>query len=308
LTAALLLALLAAQAGGEIAAPPFTLIYPASHETEARRIAAAIPGIVERQERSLGSPPLPPSRLWLLPGAPGTETAPGAPEGSPGVPGIPGVPGVPSWAAGVALPRDRAILIWPDRVGRYTQRHLLSVVAHETAHLIAHEAAGRGADLMPRWFREGVASNMAREGEWMDFFYLWASPISSSDRPIAELSGSFSEEGSIVMTHAAYAGSFSFVGFILGRHGGSILASIMRGLREGLDFEEAYRAAAGADLADDEQAWSATIRGRTRWAAILTSSVTLWLTITLIATLAYLRKRRRSLRTIERWTEEDPLD
>jgi hypothetical protein len=208
----------------------------------------------------------------------------------------------------VALPREHRILIWPDRIGRYTQRHLLSVVSHETAHLITYRAAGDGADLMPLWFREGVASNLAREGEWLDFFYLWASPISSSDRPLDELSASFGAAGSSLLTRAAYAGSFSFVRFIEERHSPSLPSSVLAGLREGLDFGTAYRRAAGVSLRQDERDWASTIRGRTRWVAIITSSFTLWVTITLLATIAYLRKRRRALRTMERWTEEDPFD
>ena len=291
--AGLLLCLLASPAASELEAPPFTVIFTPPYRAEAERIAAEIPAIVERQTRALGSPPLAPAELHLLPES-GRDD--------------PGREGIPSWAAGVALPHEHRILIWPDRIGRYTQRHLLSVVAHETAHLVAHRAAGMGAHHMPPWFREGVASNLAREGEWLDFFYLWASPISSSDRPLEELSGSFGSEDPMALTRAAYAGSYSFVRFIEERHSPDLPASVLAGLREGLGFETAYARAAGVTLRHDEAEWAATMRGRSRWVAIVTSSFTLWLTITLLATLAWLRKRRRTRMTMERWTEEDPFE
>lgn len=289
----LLLLLLASPAPAELESPPFTVIFTPPYRAEAERIAAELPAIVERQVRLLGSPPLEPAELHLLSDTSGEER--------------PGHEGIPSWAAGVALPHENRILIWPDRIGRYTQRHLLSVVAHETAHMIAHHAAGNGAHRMPRWFREGVASNLAREGEWLDFFYLWASPISSSDRPLEDLSASFGTGGS-GLTRAAYAGSYSFVRFIEEKHSASLPSSLLAGLRAGLGFETAYARAAGVPLRVDEQAWAASMRGRSRWVAIITSSFTLWATITLLATLAYLRKRRRTRQTMERWAEEDPFD
>ena len=290
-----LLALMLPFAQGEVATSPCELEFPPSLSAEAERVAEAIPEILERQQRALGGVRLPDCRIHLVSGP--FDMPDDLPAGR-----------MPEWAAGTAWPSQRTIVIRPERVGRYTQRRLLSVLSHELAHLMTHAAAGQGAGLVPAWFREGVAANMAREGEWQDFFYLWVSPLASSNQPLAELSSYFSTTGSPVLIRAAYAGSFSFVGFIIRKHSVGLPSRVLAGLRNGLDFETAYARASGTSLKLDEEDWSASIRGRNRWVALLTSSITLWMAITLLATLAYLWKKRRSRRITERWQAEDPFD
>ncbi len=292
---ALFLALVMPLAPGGTATMPCVVIHPPSLSAEAGEITEAIPEILERQQGVLGGGPLPGCRIHLV--ARLEDMPGGLPTGS-----------VPEWAAGIAWPSQGAIVIRPERVGRYTQRRLLSVLSHELAHLITHEAAGQGAARLPAWFREGVAANMAREGEWQDFFYLWVSRLATSDEPLSELSSYFDASGSPVLIRAAYAGSFSFVGFIIRKHSVDLPSRVLAGLREGLDFETAYARAAGTTLEADAAAWSSSIRGRNRWLALLTSSITLWMGITLLATLAYLWKKRRSRKILERWEAEDPFD
>jgi hypothetical protein len=294
------LALLLPQGGSgpllESPAPPYTLRYPPQLSHEAGQIAAAVPAIVERLTRELEAPPLPPSILYIVSEAsslPGSDLASAMPE----------------WAAGIAMPETHTVVIRPERVPSYTQRRLAGVLAHETAHLIAYEAAGRGADLMPPWFREGVAGTLARDGEWMDFVVLWLSPVPSSPAPLEQLDDCFSAAGSSVRRKAAYAGSFSFLQFVGRRHGAGFSARVLAGLRDGLDFKAAWaRGAASVSLGQDERAWSVSLRGRMRWIAVLTSTLTLWTAITLLVVLAYLWKRRRGRRLMERWREDEPFD
>jgi len=215
---------------------------------------------------------------------------------------------MPEWAAGVAMPERHTVVIRPERVPAYTQRRLTGVLAHETAHLIAYEAAGRGADLMPPWFREGVSATLARDGEWMDFVVLWLSQVPSSPSPLRQLDECFSAAGSTVQRKAAYAGSFSFLHLVVQRHGARFPARVLAGLREGLDFEAAWaRGASGVTLGQDERAWSISLQGRMRWIAVLTSTFTLWTAITLLVVLAYLWKRRRDRRLMEAWEEDEPF-
>jgi hypothetical protein len=290
-----ILPLLLALAAVSTEAPPYHVVHPASLSREAEQIAGSIPVVVEKLSRALNAPVLPPSTLYLV-SRDSTELAGEAGDA------------MPEWAAGVAMPWSHTVIIRADRVGSWRQRELTGVLAHETAHMLMAAAAGAGADLMPPWFREGVASNLARDGEWLDFFYLWVSPIPSSGRPLDDLSAGFSAGASPVMTRAAYAGSYSFVRHALDVHSATLPGRVLEGLRAGLDFEAAWRAAAGMPLSEDESAWSASIRGRTRWAAILTSSATLWLIITLLVLLAWLIKKRRGSRVMEGWTEEDPFE
>ncbi len=215
---------------------------------------------------------------------------------------------MPDWAAGIAVPAQRLIVIRIDRVGRYAQRRLAAVLAHEAAHLLAHEAAGAGSGLMPSWFREGLASHLARDGEWLDPIYLWASPLPSWPGPLATLSGWFRADGVPSLTRGAYAGAFSFMRLAVERHGERLPADVLAGLRSGLDFETAWARAAGSSLARDEAAWSAHLRGATRWIGVVSSTFVLWMGITLLVVAAFLWKRWRTRRTLDAWRLEEPPD
>jgi hypothetical protein len=160
---------------------------------------------------------------------------------------------------------------------------------------------------MPRWFREGVAGYIARDGEWLDFLHLWLSPAASSRHPLALIEDSF-HGGGDETRRAAYAGAFSFVGHIIERHGETSLGSVLARLREGRDFEQAWALATGSTLRDDEADWSAGMRGARRWTAILTSSATLWGVITALFLLAGGIRRARSRRIMREWDRLEPPD
>lgn len=298
--AALLLALAAATGSSSTGsstteAPPFHIVHPESLARQAGQVAAAAPAVLESLTRSLGAPPLPPTTLYLI--SPDSLELGGPDAGA-----------MPDWAAGIALPSEDTVIIRVDRVGAWRQRQLIGVLAHETAHLLMYRAAGPGAASMPGWFREGVAANLARDGEWLDFFYLWVSSIPSSPRPLADLSAGFGSGASPVMVRAAYAGSYSFVRHQMQAHSPALAARVLAGLRQGLEFDAAWSAATGASLAAAESAWAASIRGRSRWAAILTSAGTLWAVVTLMVVVAWLVKKRRGARVMERWEQEDPFE
>ena len=276
-------------------APPCVIVHEPELSAEATRLAAASPAIIDRLTRQIGAPPMADCRLFLITRFDlGDEDL--AEAGTV----------MPDWAAGIALPDMGAMVIRADRVGAWRQRELTGVFAHEMAHLLMFSAAGVGADRMPSWFKEGVAANFARDGEWLDFFNLWVSPIPSADHPLTEVGHAFSSQYP-VMLKGAYAGSYSFVRFAMDRHSAALPARVMACLREGLDFDRAWLEAAGVSLADTENSWSSEIRGKTRWAAILTSTATLWLAITMLVLLAWLLKKRRAARMIERWEQEDPF-
>ena len=213
---------------------------------------------------------------------------------------------MPEWAAGIALVHERTAVIRTDRIGPYGQRRLENVLVHEMAHLVMAEAAGAaGRDAMPRWFREGVAGYIARDGEWLDFLHLWLSPAASSRHPLAVLEGSF-DRGDDEARRAAYAGAFSFVSHTIEIHGEASLGHVLARLRDGRDFEEAWVQATGATLRSDEADWSAGTKGARRWVAIISSSVTLWGVITALFLLAGGVRRLRTRRIMREWDRLEP--
>lgn len=297
----LLLLVLALQAR-QVEAPPLTIVHSAGLEREANRIADQSAAILERIQGRLGAPPLPPTRVYLAADDGSVESLLGEAGFPPNL--------MPGWAAGIALPAADTMVLHAGRIGRYGQRQLIGVFAHETVHLLMAHAAGGplvGDSRLPSWFSEGVAANLARDGEWMDFFVLYTSPVASSRRPLAELESCFRSPAVERLRRAAYAGSYSFVKFLMDRHGPGLPARVLAGLRAGMGFEAAYHRAAGIPLAVDEAAWFSLIHGKLRWAVILGSSFTLWMAITALVLLAYLRKKRRARLKMEAWQEDEPF-
>ncbi len=284
---------------GWVEAPPFTVRFPQHLAAEARRIAADLPATTERVRAALDAPPLPPSTLYLAAGE--WPAGPGDPAAAIGP--------VPEWAAGVALPGVDAIVVRTDRVGSYAQRLLDGVVTHEIVHLVMARAAGpEGADRMPRWFREGVAGHIARDGEWLDFLHLWFSPAASSTHPLATIESAFRHAEGPGLRRTAYAGAFSFISHAVARHGEDFPARVLAHLRDDAAFEDAWRRAASTTLHHDETAWSDSLRGGRRWLGILSSSFTLWAIITVLFLMAGAAKRRRARRTLESWSEAEAAE
>ncbi|MGH9866707.1 MAG: hypothetical protein ACREAA_00880 [Candidatus Polarisedimenticolia bacterium] len=278
-------------------APPFTLYHAPGHAAEAKLVAERAPVMAEDLRRRLEAPPLPPSTLCLL--DQDTSVAPASVCDS--------ALAMPEWAAGIAVPSRHEIVVRLDRVGRYPHRQLLSVVAHETVHLLEGDAR------TPPWFREGVAALMAHQGEWMDSLYLLGSPVASAAHPLDELGARFRTAGGTAEARVAYAGSFSFLTFLVRRHGDRLPARVLEDLRAGASFEEAFaHATGGVSLREEEQAWAESMNGPLRWLAVAGESWALWLMLALLMITGWLVKRRRTRRILARWeeqeTEQETLD
>jgi len=218
-----------------------------------------------------------------------------APEGSPEA-GL-----VPRWVVGYALGDQGLIVLLPERVPSYPDSSLDDVLAHETAHVLVARAAG-GRPL-PRWFQEGMAMIAGRSWGLDDRTRLTLALL--VDRPVslAALDGRFSRGQAEV--NRAYAIAGSFVRDLLDRYGPEVAPSILAGVARGLSFEDAFFTATGTSLAAAEDSFWSRQTLWYRWVPVLTSSVTLWLLITLLALWAIRHRRRRDAAQRRIWEEEE---
>jgi hypothetical protein len=208
---------------------------------------------------------------------------------------------VPPWIAGYALGDLGVVVLLPGRQPSYPESSLAELLDHEVAHvLIARAAGGRP---LPRFWNEGLA--MAAAGDWglEDRSRLALASLRGRDLSLGELDRLFA--GGPGEVAAAYALSFAFVEDVLSREGQGTPAAILAGVAHGLSFEEAFRQAVGktfdvaaADFTQRETFWY-------RWLPLLTSSVTLWIGITLLALWAGGRRRARTAALHRRWDEEE---
>jgi hypothetical protein len=208
---------------------------------------------------------------------------------------------VPPWIAGYALGELSMVVLIPGREPSYPESSLAELLDHEVAHvLIARAAGGRP---LPRFWNEGLA--MAAAGDWglEDRSRLALASLRGRDLSLAELDRLFA--GGPGEVAAAYALSFAFVEDVLSRNGQGTPAAILAGVARGLPFEEAFRQATGmtfdaaaADFTRRETFWY-------RWLPLLTSSVTLWIGITILALWAGGRRRARTAALHRRWEAEE---
>jgi hypothetical protein len=90
---------------------------------------------------------------------------------------------------------------------------------------------------------------------------------------------------------------------LLQRHGRDAAAEVLAEAARGLPFETAFARATGESLAAAEAAFWRRYDLLYRWLPLLTSSVTLWLAITLLALWAARRRRARAAELLRRWDE-----
>jgi len=204
----------------------------------------------------------------------------------------------PPWAAGIALPAANALLL-DARVLRGQEGK--QVLRHELAHL-ALARTGRGD--WPRWFQEGFAMLVA--GEWSVSRYAAmyrASVRPETAIPLAALTRNWPERQSDV--EVAYAQSFSFVSHFYEEGGEPAFRELIGKVADGAAFDDAFLAVYHRSLADEEGLWRKTLSRRYSWVPLATAPATLWIGITLLFVLIYLRVQLRKRRKLLAMDLED---
>jgi hypothetical protein len=209
--------------------------------------------------------------------------------------------GVPPWVSGYAYGAEGVIVLLPARTPSYPDSSLEELLRHEVAHVLVARAA-RGRPL-PRWFHEGVAMIAGSSWGLDDRSRLTLTMVGGSEVSLAEVERQFS--GGRGSTFNAYAIAGAFVNGLLRREGDDTVARILAGVGRGLSFEDAFRDATGAALADAERSFWRRQSFWYRWVPILTSTVTLWMLITLLAIWAMGKRRARDAALRRVWEEED---
>jgi len=269
---------------GALTVPRLVVVAPPALESYAARVRAIDPQRFADAMRLVGlTDPGPPIQVFL--GAEGSDLA----------------SGVPPWVSGYAYGAEGVIVLLPARTPSYPDSSLEELLRHEVAHVLVARAA-RGRPL-PRWFHEGVAMIAGSSWGLDDRSRLTVTMISGSEVSLEDVERRFS--GGRGSTFNAYAIAGAFVNGLLDREGDDAIARILAGVGRGLPFEEAFRAATGASLADAERSFWRRETFWYRWVPILTSSVTLWMLITMLAVWAMGKRRARDAALRRQWEEED---
>ena len=207
----------------------------------------------------------------------------------------------PPWVAGYALPEQGVVVLLPARSPRYPDASLEDLLRHEVAHVLVARASNHRP--LPRWFHEGVAMIAGLSWGLEEQSRLAAALLRGGGVPLAEVDRRFAgDEGEV---RSAYTLAGAFVRDLLRRHGRESVGAILSGVAAGLPFEEAFARATGTTLAEAELAFRESQTFWYRWVPFLTSSVVLWIFITLLALWAMQRRRRRDAAQRALWAAEE---
>jgi hypothetical protein len=279
---ALLLPLAALRAAAQV--PELVVEAPPSLAGTAARIRAFDPARLEQVSRLAGLFRAgPPVRVILAPEGSDLATA------------------VPPWVSGYADPAAGVVVLLPARAPSYPDSSLEDLLRHEVAHvLVGRAAAGRP---LPRWFQEGLAMIAGLSWGLEERSRMTLALFADRSISMAELDRRFSgDEGAV---QRAYTVAGAFVRDLVQRHGPAAVGGILSGVAAGLPFEEAFRRATGESLGQAEESFWERQTFWYRWVPLLTSSVTLWLLVTLLALWAMGKRRARDAAQRRLWDEEE---
>jgi hypothetical protein len=217
--------------------------------------------------------------------------------------------GAPAWAVGVAWPDVGVVAValqQPDG----TLVDAEATLAHELAHMALERALG--AQRVPRWLHEGFAYLHSSEFEWGRSETLGAALFRGGVLPIDALETSFPVRHDAVAL--AYAESYDFVSYLASRgrwpdaHDDgdrwpfrSFLQHVARGER----LDVAANAAFGRSIAELDEEWVETLRGRFVWYPIAALGGFFWVLLALLAVLGWMRQRRLRRARLQQMAAEE---
>lgn len=212
----------------------------------------------------------------------------------------------PEWAAGLAIPSRRTILLAPGNPD--WERTMV----HELAHLSVALASGDGR--VPRWFDEGNAVLVAEQYGLDRATVLLRAGVLGRYLDFADLESGF--PGGAAAAELAYAQSAALVRFLVEAHGPDVFRDILQRMREGgVSWHQAFLERTGRSSGAAYAAWLEHATARWRWVPIAAGGGMAWTGMAVLFLWVWRRKRRRDAarllameRSEERYFDIDPDD
>jgi hypothetical protein len=214
-----------------------------------------------------------------------------APEGAP----------PPSYAAGVAYPSAHLALLALQAPDTWEAPNLVELMRHELAHLALSDAVG--GQHIPRWFDEGFAIHESGEVPWARRMVLADAELGRRLLPFSELDRGFPSDRYEV--NIAYAESADFVAFLLRDADRVRFGSLIQRMRGGTEFGRALEDAYGSDLRKLEYEWRTELSHRFGTIPALTGGALLWVVISGLAGVAWVKRRKHAREKVAQWAREE---
>ena len=214
---------------------------------------------------------------------------------------------IQDWAVGCAFPLSRRIVIQNPKHIALAKLQLAQVLRHEIAHVLFGQCTRKAVKEIPLWFIEGIAIYFA--DEWVPGRHetLLKHIFSKSILPLQALTRRF--PSSQTGADLAYAESQDAVRWLVEVKGKDALFALISELHAGQNFNTAFEAVVGWDLATFDVLWRASLAERYRWASLFSNSYFLWGGLGGLALLGYLVCRNRRQRHLNKLSQqEDTID
>ncbi len=215
-------------------------------------------------------------------------------------------PLMPRWAAGVAFPFRKVLVIRLDRLTFVPGGSLQVVLRHELVHLVMGALGPLAFRKLPWWFHEGTAQVLSG----LPFFSQkedLGALVQLNLLPYLKDLGA-DEDSTQRATDLAYQEAFSFASFLEDRLGDDVFAQIVKAQEKAPDFNLAFLDATGFSYITLETQWRELLLSRP-WATIQELAgdfflLLLALSLPLVG-LALMRRFKREEEIEQAWKEEE---
>jgi hypothetical protein len=205
----------------------------------------------------------------------------------------------PDWAAGVAIPARR-IIILPASPDRTRFEGPVITLRHEIAHLALNDYLGGG---VPRWFDEGYATWVSGGWDESSGWQIRFALLRGQTPPLDSLSlGWPRNEG---RARLAYLLSASAVAHLASSRGERAFAAFLADWREHGDMEAAMRNVYQLNLALFEREWRAMVRRRYGWLLALSQVTVFWVAVAALVFILGIARRKRNRERLEELRREE---
>ena len=178
------------------------------------------------------------------------------------------------------------------------------IVRHELLHVLL--ARNTDPDHLPRWLNEGVAMILSRENRWSTMFSM--ARIYTGGRVVeyGNLEHAFNAPGNEMVFGDVYVQSLSMTRYLRSQIGEETFWAMIYGLRD-RSFDEALRSQTGLSAEVFYDTWRGSL-WRTALVSSIVTGMTLFQFAAILLVVAYLRKRMRNRRTLQKWAAEEEGD
>jgi hypothetical protein len=208
---------------------------------------------------------------------------------------------VEEWVAGFALPEKNSIVV---SIRGNVVFQLEDTFIHELSHIMLEKATG--GRFTPKWFSEGVAMYVAKEPLIERLDRVLTANVFKKLPPLSSLERSLPRHAPAV--HLAYSQSLMFVRFLIKLKGRGSIMDLIGMTGNGIPFNTAFETIFKSDVSEIEKQYLSSLNRNPYIIYIVTGSGTLWILMTVLFILSFLKKRKRNRLKLKAWEISEEID